>query len=179
MEWGKSIVIIFVFVMLTFYIATTVGIKTIQENWPLYRCNPLYMPFADTLAPVKTTARENFSYCLNDFMMSAAPALTQPLSYVQTMTLALVGQIHTSQEKSMEQNQSLTSQTSMMFDNLYEVITGVIVQFNLLINKLVDAQNKMMGTVNAIMYILVAVQYAFVSMWNGIPGALIKIMGKR
>ena len=179
MEWGKSIVIILVFVMLTFYIVTTVGIKTIKENWPLYRCNPLYMPFADTLAPTRTTARENFSYCLNDFMMSAAPALTQPLSYVQTMTLAMVGQIHTSQEKSMEQNQSFTAQTSFMFDNLYDVFAGIIVQFNLMINKLVDAQSKLMGTVNVVMYILVTVQYAFMSMWNGIPGALIKIMGKQ
>ena len=176
MEWGRSIFIILIFIGLSFYVATSVGIKNIRENWPAYRCNPLYMPFASTLAPVPTTANENFSYCLNDFMQSAAPALTQPLSYVQSMTLALTSTMHESNTKNVEQNKSTSFSIGNLFSKIFGVITGIVVQFRMMLDKLVDAQGKIMGVVQALMYIVVTVQYAFVSMWNGIPGALIKFM---
>lgn len=177
MEWGKSIFIIAVFLGLGFYIATSVGIKTIQENWPQYRCNPLYMPFASTLAPVPTTSRENFVFCLGDFMKSAAPALTQPLSYVQSMTLALTGTMVESQQQSQENKAEHSEKVSNLFEGVFSVIGGMIAEFNILFIKLTDAQGKMMGVVVSLMYIITATQYAFISMWNGIPGILIRFMG--
>ena len=177
LEWGKSIFIIAVFFGLGFYIATSVGIKTIQENWPQYRCNPLYMPFASTLAPVPTTSRENFVFCLGDFMKSAAPALTQPLSYVQSMTLALTGSMVQSQEKTQEKKAEHSFNVGQLFEGLFSMIGGILAEFQILFIKLSDAQGKMMGIVVSLMYIITATQYAFVSMWNGIPGALIRFMG--
>lgn len=177
MEWGKSIFIIAVFFGLGFYIATSVGIKTIQENWPQYRCNPLYMPFASTLAPVPTTSSENFAFCLGDFMKSAAPALTQPLSYVQSMTLALTGSMVQNQETAQEKKAEHSAQVSNLFEGVFDVIGGIAAEFNILFIKLTDAQSKMMGVVVSLMYIITATQYAFVSMWNGIPGILIRFMG--
>jgi hypothetical protein len=174
MEWGKSLFIIIVFVVLTFQVLMSVGIKTVQENWPEYRCNPMYMPFASTLAPTKTTAGENFSYCIQDFAMSAAPSFTQPLSYVQSMTLALMGDMTTSQEKNTEQTAKFSFSVNQMFSSLFSVIAGIVAQFQILIGKLTDAQGKMMGSMTALLYIVTATQYAFVSMWNGIPGALIR-----
>jgi hypothetical protein len=178
MEWGKSIFIIVIFLTLSLYLATTVNIKTIQENWPVYRCNPLYMPFSSTLAPNKTPSSENFSYCMVDFMKSAAPALTQPLTYVQSMTLALTGSMAKSQEKSVDQQSKTSKGIGDLFKNLMNIIGGMIAQFHILLIKMIDAQGKMMGTITAMMYIVTATQYAFMSMWNGIPGALIKFMGK-
>ena len=179
MEWGSSILIVVVFLTLSFYIATSVGVKNIQENWPQYRCNPLYMPFASTLAPVPTTASENFSYCLHDYMQSAAPALTQPLSYAQSMTTALLGTMSKSQEKSVKQSSDHAKGTNNLFSGLFNVIGGIIAQFRIMMIKLMEAQAKMMGSVTVVMYLVTAVQYTFMSMWNGIPGALIQFMGKK
>ena len=124
--------IIAVFFGLGFYIATSVGIKTIQENWPQYRCNPLYMPFASTLAPVPTTSRENFVFCLGDFMKSAAPALTQPLSYVQSMTLALTGSMVQSQEKTQEKKAEHSFNVGQLFEGLFSMIGGILAEFQIL-----------------------------------------------
>jgi len=178
MEWGSSILIILVFLGLSFYMATSVGIKNIKENWPQYRCNPLYMPFASTLAPVPTTSNENFSFCLQDFMKSAAPALTKPLSYVQTMTLALVGTMSKSQEKSVKQTSKTSFSINNLFKGLFAMVGGIIAQFRIMLIKLTDMQGKMLGAVTAVMYIVNATMYTFVSMWNGIPGALFQAIGK-
>jgi hypothetical protein len=178
MEWGSSIFIIVVFIFLGFYVATSVGIQSIQENWPQYRCNPVYMPFASTLAPVPTTASKNFSFCMQDFMKSAAPALTQPFSYVQSMTVALMGTMAEGQQKNTEKTTKQSFSISNLFKQLFSVIGGIIAQFKIMLVKMMNAQAKMMGAVSTVLYILVAVQNSFVSMLNGIPGALIQFMGK-
>ena len=176
MDWGSSIFIIVVFVFLGFYVATSVGVQSIQENWPQYRCNPLYMPFASTLAPTPTTASKNFSFCMQDFMKSAAPALTQPFSYVQSMTVALMGTMAEGQEKTAEKQTRQGFSISNIFKQIFSVIGGIIAQFKIMLIKLMNAQAKIMASMATLMYIVSAVQYAFVSMWNGIPGALIKFM---
>ena len=177
MEWGRSLFILFVFVLLGGHITTSIGMKSIQENWPAYRCNPMFMPFASSLAPTPTTAGENFSYCMHDFMSSAAPSLTQPLSYTQAMTVELVNSMSTSNEKSVEQSYDFSFSVSNVFNSLFSVVSSIAGQFNVIIYKLMDAQGKMMAAITALLYIVTATQYAFVSMWNGIPGKLIKTFG--
>ena len=174
MDWGSSLFILLVFVILGAQISASIGMKSIQENWPAYRCNPMFMPFAGSLAPTPTTAGENFSYCMHDFMSSAAPSLTQPLSFTQAMTLELVNSMATSHEKSVEQSSNFSFSISNVFNSLFNVVSSIAGQFNLIIYKLMDAQGKMMAAITAILYIVTATQYAFMSMWNGIPGKLIK-----
>ena len=174
MDWGSSLFILLVFVILGAQISASIGMKSIQENWPAYRCNPMFMPFAGSLAPTPTTAGENFSYCMHDFMSSAAPSLTQPLSFTQAMTLELVKSMATSHEKSVEQSSNFSFSISNVFNSLFNVVSSIAGQFNLIIYKLMDAQGKMMAAITAILYIVTATQYAFMSMWNGIPGKLIK-----
>jgi hypothetical protein len=115
---------------------------------------------------------------MHDFMQSAAPALTQPISFAQSMTMSLVGTMAKSQEKSVKQSSDHAKSTNNLFSGLFEVITGVLAQFKIMLIKLTEAQAKMMGAVTVIMYMVSAVQYTFMSMWNGIPGALIKFMGE-
>jgi hypothetical protein len=174
MEWGKSIFIILVFVVLVGHVATSIGVKNIQENWPLYRCNPLIMPFAATFSPTPTTARDNFSFCVNDNLTSFGPSLTQPLSYVQNVTLDLLAAMTTSNEKSMKQSSNFSFSVSNMFTSVYQVLVGMVGKFNLLIIKMMDAQGKIMGSMVALMHIITAVQYTFLSMWEGIPGTMIR-----
>ena len=174
MEWGKSIFIILVFVVLVGHVAASVGVKNIQENWPLYRCNPLIMPFAATFSPTPTSASENFSYCVHNNVTSFGPSLTQPLTYVQNVTLELLGSMTTSNEKSMKQSSDFSFSVSSMFGSIYQVVLGIVSKFNLLIIKMMDAQGKIMGSMVALMHIITSVQYTFLSMWEGIPGSMIR-----
>jgi len=45
--------------------------------------------------------------------------------------------------------------------------------------KLLDVQGKVTGIITTILYIMTVVQYTFESMWNGIPGSMIKALGKK
>jgi hypothetical protein len=172
--WGQSVFIILVYTFLAFQVTASIGIKSIQENWGAYRCNPMVLPFAASLSPDGSGAADNFSFCVQEFAMNAAPTLTQPLTYVQNMTLEVLGAMTANQERSMEQSSKFAGGTSSMFSAVYRVLAGVVSEFNVLTVKLMDSQNKVMGTMTAMMYILTTVQYTFKSLWNGVPGQLLR-----
>ena len=50
-------------------------VAQIKANWPLYRCNPIYMPLADNL-------EENFIYCVQSMQTNFMGYLLQPLTFI-------------------------------------------------------------------------------------------------
>lgn len=180
-DWVQSIVIIILFSLFPMIDAITGGMQTIQDNWSLYRCTPVMLPFASYFAPKGTviTTEDNFSYCTQTMMASFAPSIMQPFSYLQSMTVDMMGSLNSSVSASTTQSSSLTKGTSGIIESLYAVFINVIIQFNILSIKMSDTQGKLTGIITTVMYIMTAVQYTFESMWNGVPGAMIKALGKK
>lgn len=180
-EWVLSIVIIILFSIFPTFDAITGGMDTIRANWSLYRCNPVMLPFASSFAPKGTviSTEENFAYCTQSMMSGFAPNIMQPFAYLQSMTVNMMGSISDSLKSSNTQLTFFRGGTSSVFQSLFKVFMNIIIQFNILIIKLMDTQGKLSGVVTTIMYIMTSVLYTFESMWNGIPGAMIKAIGKK
>jgi hypothetical protein len=180
MGWGKAILVLGVFTVLIINVTLTIGIKSVQDNWLMYRCNPLLMPFVSSFAPPGTeiTAEENFTYCIQDSMTNFAPALLQPLSHVQSMTMDLVGSLTTSTQQTATQSSWIQNSVGKVLNSVNGVFEGLVSNFNVLVRKLVDVQQKIMGIIAAMLYIMSTVNSTFVSMWDGIPGAMIKSFSK-
>jgi hypothetical protein len=87
--WFTIIVIIIVLV-LTIYFYIDNFIKSQRPNWKNNKCNPLYMPFADSLADNKGSlndgsgnfAEENFNECLNDLTYGISLDAKQPINII-------------------------------------------------------------------------------------------------
>jgi hypothetical protein len=138
------------------------------------------MPFAGYFAPKGTnvSTQDNFSYCVQSMMSNFAPSITQPFSYLQSMTVDMMGSINDNMMASTEQSSALNFGVSSIFESIYGVFLNTIIEFNILITKLMDAQGKISGMITTIMYIMTAVQYTFESMWAGIPGGMIRTIGR-
>jgi hypothetical protein len=149
-----------------------------QDNWALYRCNPIMMPFAGFIAPDGTSTQDNFTFCVQNIMSSFAPTITQPFSYLQNMTLDMVNSITTSTENSTTESSSMKFSIGGIFENIYSIFLNVIVEFNIIIIKFIDVQGKITGIIATIMYIMTTVMYTFQCMWDGVPGAMIKTISK-
>ena len=180
-DWVQSICIVMVFGLLTMVQVFNSSIESVQENWALNRCTPSVIPFAGYLAPKgsNVTTQDNFSYCIQNTMNSFVPMMTQPFNYLQSMTVDMMGSVNESNESSKEQTADTKSSMSGIIDSIYGSFLGIIIEFNVLVVKLMDAQAKLSGVIATLMYIMTAVQYTFESMWNGIPGAMIQVMGKK
>jgi len=179
-DWIQSIFIIAMFFMFLIVDAFNGSVKSMQENWSLYRCNPVMIPFASYFAPKGSdvSTQDNFSYCVQNMMTNFAPTIMQPFSYLQSMTVDMMGSINDSMAASTEQSSSLNFSMTGIFSSIYGVFLNVIVEFNVLVIKLQDTQGKISGIITTLLYIMTAVQYTFESMWNGIPGKMIQTIGK-
>jgi len=176
-EWFQALCIFIIFIFLLSFNIFNTGVQNMQDNWALYRCNPIMMPFAGYIAPDGTTTQDNFSFCIQNIMANFAPTVTQPFSYLQNMTLDMMNSINTSTESSTSQTSWLKDGISGIFQNIYAIFLNVIVEFNIIVVKLIDVQGKLSGIIATILYLMTAVMYTFESMWNGVPGAMIKAIG--
>ena len=177
-EWFQTFCIIILFIIFLCITLFTGSVQNVQDNWPAYRCVPIMMPIAGYISPDGTTTSDNFSYCVQNIMSSFAPTLTQPFSYLQSMTMDMMDSVNTSNENTTDQTSSIKDSVSNIFVNLYAVFINIIIEFNIIVIKLVDTQGKLSGIMAAIMHIMTSVQYTFQSMWDGIPGVMIKTIGK-
>ena len=180
-DWIQSILILVLFTMFPMFDAMTYSMKDIRSNWAANRCNPVMMPFANYFAPKGTEVNtaDNFSYCIQSLMSSFAPTILQPFSYLQSMSVDMMGSINDSLASSTEQSSWMTFSVANILGSIYGVFLNVIVEFNLIVLKLLDVQGKLSGIITTILYIMTAVQLTFESMWNGVPGAMIKVLGKK
>ena len=77
-DYIQTILIFVIFALLFLFNILAVGIKKIKEEWPLYRCNPVVMPFAGYFDQDVT---QNFTYCIQNMQTISMGNLLQPLNY--------------------------------------------------------------------------------------------------
>ena len=61
-------------------------LAAIKANWPLYRCNPMYMPLADDV-------ETNFVYCIQNMQSDFMGYLLQPLTFVTSSISSTLGNL--------------------------------------------------------------------------------------
>jgi hypothetical protein len=177
-EWFQSFIIIILFILFLCINLFSGSVQNVKNNWTEYRCIPLMMPLAGYIAPDGTTTSDNFSYCIQNIITSFAPTITQPFNYLQKMTVDMMDSINTSNENTIDQTSNIKDSVSVIIGDLYSVFINIIVEFNIIVIKLIDIQGKMAGVMATIMHIMTTVQYTFQSMWDGVPGKMIKTIGK-
>lgn len=176
---GDTANAIFIFLVFGVIFAQTsymTNVKEVQANWPLYRCNPAYMPFASSLAPPGTniTASENLTYCLTETMQSLAPNITAPLQYIQDMTLNVLNDSADANETTLDNTNQFKFSTGLNFLNVFESMAGVATAVQVLVIKLLDSQQKLTGIIATVLHLMTVTLYTFQSMWDGIPGKMIR-----
>jgi hypothetical protein len=153
-------------------------LQNIQDNWGDYRCNASIIPIAGYIGPSGTSTSDNFSFCLQSSMTSIAPSILQPFSYLQTKTTGMMSGITDSLVAAREQNNVSRKQSSGMFSSVYSMFANIIVSFNIIIIKLLSSQGKTSGILTTLLHVMTTVQYTFESMWAGVPGKMIRVLGR-
>ena len=146
-EWIYFIYLNIGFIILNMAIVYFGSIAEIKKNWPLYRCNPMYMWLSDDMD-------EDFTGCIQTMQSDFMPNLLEPLNYV-------VDQLSAMGLGFMDEIQSVR----MMFDYIRNQITGVfnkifgifinlIIEFTKIGISLKDMMNKLLGIVTVMLYII-------------------------
>ena len=170
---GQVFIIVSVFVLLLLVNFLSVGLKKIEEDWELYRCNPLVMPFAGLIGKDPT---ENFTECIKNMQTDYMSILMQPID----MNFSILGEIAGSITESIANTMSFIDGLRDMISNitvgLFGAFSGVMAGFALTMLAIRDLVSRLMAVVFLTLYAMNTLLFAGQSLWAGSPGKLVRTL---
>lgn len=168
---SRSILILFIFVLLYMFNILTVGLQQIKKDWPLYRCNPVVMPFAGMMGH---DATQNFTYCIQNMQTNFMGYLLQPLHY----NFDLVGNITSTISNAINDVRQffykLRSFIGNIVGSIFGVFLNVIVEFQRITINIRDIFGKLSGMLVVMIYSIGGTMMTAESWMDGIPGTMLK-----
>ena len=166
----------FVYVNLAFvlYIAGVFyynQVAEIKAKWPLYRCNPLYMPLADDV-------QSNFIYCIQSMQTNFMGYLLEPLTFITSSINYILGDFLDAINMVRAMFNKIRTFISSIIQSVFGVFLNLVIEFQKITIGIKDLIGKTIGIMTTLMYVIDGSVLTMQSTWNGPPGQLVKALGK-
>jgi hypothetical protein len=146
-------------------------IAQIKANWPLYRCNPMYMFLADNV-------EENFVYCIQSMQTNFMGYLLEPLTYITGTLGTMLGGFMGDIQNIRAMFNKIRTFFSSIIQSIFGVFLNLIIEFQRITIGIKDLIGKTIGIMVSLMYMLDGSIKTMNSTWNGPPGQLVRALGK-
>ena len=170
-SWGLFMYVNIAFIIYIAGVFYYNQVAEIKANWPLYRCNPMYMFLADNV-------EENFTYCIQSMQTNYMGYLLEPITY----TTDLLGSTLNGYMDDINSIRGMFDKVRTFFSNITQSIFGVflnlVIEFQKIIIGIKDLFMKQIGTVATMMYVLDGSIKTMNSAWKGPSGQLVRALGK-
>jgi hypothetical protein len=143
----------------------------IKANWPLYRCNPMYMGLADNV-------EENFVYCVQSMQSNFMGYLLQPLTFITGSLTTMMGSFMTDIQNIRAMFNKIRNFFSSIIQTVFGVFLNLIIEFQKIIIGIRDLIGKTIGIMVSLLYLMDGSVQTMQSTWNGPPGQLVRALGK-
>ena len=172
-ELIKIILVLLFFMFLYMIIFMLVSLKNIKENWPLYRCNPMIMPFASVFGQDSKT---NFTYCIQNIQTNFMTTLLQPLSYNLGVITEIAGSLTSSISSTRNFLSNFRTNLASAFGGIYSIFLNVVVEIQRMAIAIKDTMGKFVGILATLLYTLKGTVTTIESLWNGPPGTMVQAL---
>ena len=136
-----TVIIVLIFILLYLFNLLVVGIQRIKENWPVYRCQPLVMPFASIFGH---DSSKNFGYCIANMQKNFMGPLLKPLNF----NISLLGDITGGLTSGLNSNRDFVGKfraaISGTFMNIFSVVFNVMIEVQRTVINIKDMIKMMM-----------------------------------
>lgn len=146
-------------------------IAEIKANWPLYRCNPMYMFLADNV-------EENFTYCIQSMQTNFMGYLLEPLTYITGSLGVMMGGFMGDIQNIRAMFNKIRVFFSSVIQSVFGVFLNLIIEFQKITIGIKDLIGKTIGIMTSLMYMLDGSIKTMNSTWNGPPGQMVRALGK-
>lgn len=146
-------------------------VSQIKSNWPLYRCNPMYMFLADNV-------EENFVYCIQSMQTNFMGYLLEPLTYITGTLGTMMGGFMGDIQNIRAMFNKIRTFFSSIIQSIFGVFLNLVIEFQRITIGIKDLIGKTIGIMVSLMYMLDGSIKTMNSTWNGPPGQLVRALGK-
>ena len=146
-------------------------VAEIKSKWPLYRCNPLYMPLADDI-------QSNFVYCIQTMQTDFMGYLLEPLSFLTSSINNLLGSFLEEINFVRAMFDKIRNFISSIVQSIFGVFLNLVIEFQRITMGIKDLIGKTIGIMVTLMYTMDGSIKTMNSTWNGPPGQMVRALGK-
>jgi hypothetical protein len=143
----------------------------IKANWPLYRCNPMYMPLADDV-------EENFVYCIQNMQTNFMGYLLQPITFLTSAMSNIMGGFLNDINMVRAMFDKIRTFIASIIQSVFGVFLNLVIEFQKITIGIKDLIGKCIGILVTLIYVMDGSIKTMNSAWNGPPGQLVQALGK-
>jgi hypothetical protein len=157
-----------IYIFSTFYLNQLAQIKA---NWPLYRCNPMYMMLAPDI-------ESNFVYCIQNMQTNFMGNLLQPLTFITSQASGMLAGFTNDINMVRGMFNKIRTLFSSIIQSVFGVFLNIIIEFQKITISIKDLIGKTIGIMVTLMYTIDGSIMTMQSAWNGPPGQMVQALGK-
>ena len=152
--------VFFLYILGIFYYSKYIEVK---ENWPLYRCNPLYMPLADDI-------NTNFVYCIQNMQSEYMGFLLQPITFITSILGDTINSFVGQFQAVRAMFDKIRNFLPNIFGNIFSSFSVLIIEFQRIAIGIRDTMGKISGLMVTIMYLIDGSIKTMTSGYNFVSG---------
>ena len=169
-NWFNFVYVNLGFVIYIYGLTLLTSLKEIRKHWPLYRCNPMYMPLAPNI-------EENFVYCIQGMQSDFMGYILEPLTYVVSTIGSSIGSSLDDINMARGLMLKIRNFLSGNADLIYCIILNMAIEVQKITNAITDIVGKFVGMLFVAVNMLQGTLLTVESIWNGPPGQVIQAIG--
>jgi len=169
-DWINFIYVNLGFVAQIFVMYYFSAVAEIKNNWPKYRCNPIFMPLSNNI-------EKDFTYCVQSMQTNFMGYLLQPINYIISSLSSMGGEFTGSLNYIRTMISSMRSMITSIIQNVFGVFLNLIIEFQKITIGIKDLVGKIIGIMVTIMYLIDGSIKTMQSTWNGPPGQMVRALG--
>jgi hypothetical protein len=175
MPSGKTyflfLVVNLAFIVNIFMIFYSSQLAEIKSNWPLYRCNPIYMPLADDI-------QSNFVFCIQSMQTNFMGYLLEPLTFLTSSITNNMSSMLTEINSVRGMFDKVRTFSAAAVESVFGVFLNLIIEFQKIIIGIKNLMGQTIGILVTIMYVMDGSIKTMESAWNGPSGQMVRALGK-
>lgn len=154
-----SMAIVLVITGATGYANYQAMLMSIRSKWDVYRCNPLIMPFAGQVMPIKGVPSgkivgDNFQYCLKKDASIALSIAVMPLEFTLYAAMESLNTLQHGVDDAMALTTWVMSQITAEYEKIMNMIKSFIVPIVVIIKYVQDALAKTNAVLTTSLYVV-------------------------
>ena len=146
-------------------------VSQIKAQWPLYRCNPMYMGLADDI-------ESNFVYCIQNMQSNYMGFLLEPLTFLTSNISSILGNFLQEINFVRAMFDKVRNFIASIIQSVFGVFLNLVIEFQKITIGIKDLIGKTIGIMVTFMYIMDGSIKTMNSAWNGPPGQMVQALGK-
>jgi hypothetical protein len=169
----QMLLIIAYYVGLDVAVFALIYIKGVKDNWPLFKCSPIYMMTASFFGYDTET---NFQQCIQNMQSGYMSVLMEPANYVMSVTTGAIGGLTSSLNDVRDFMNNFRVSMTGNIQNIFGVFLNMLVQIQVMVIKMKDMMAKNIGIMTTLMYTMDTSVQTMENTWAGPIGKVVRAL---